>query len=182
MSGKLPFNSDYVSEILELIMSGDLNFPSNLSHLSKDFIKRILNPDCKKRLTAKEALSHPWLFLQEKEEVNSIGVNFKKYSQKKPSILTISALRNRIPSIDDIEIDTRKHTFSRFKEKFKEKMSIQGLDLHVHTIENKEPFRLVSPKLRALGKSSVLASVNLVLENRKVKTGKSFENNEEEKT
>ena len=104
-------------------------------------------------------------------------------NKKKPSILTISALRNRIPSIDDIDVDphNKKPGYSKFKEKFKEKMSIQGLDLHVHTIENQRisrNFRLFSPGFK--GKSVQLEDNNegFHLDKRKLKafnTGTNFE-------
>lgn len=131
------------------------------------------------RLTAKQALNHPWLFLPANRKIS--GTNeISLINIRKPSILTISAFKNRIPSIDDIEINLKTPGFSRFKDKFKEKMTIRGLDLHVHTIEI-QPFRAFSMKYK--GKSGVVeVELAMGLGKKKFKTGKSLESdNEEEK-
>lgn len=157
LSADIPFKSAYLAETLELVLKGSINFPEkqwkSVSPLAKDFIRRLLKSDPKLRLTAKEALHHPWLFLEgaKKKNEKKEKINFL-INKKKPSILTIASLRDRIPSIDDIDCldyKSRKHTNQKKKlSKFKEKMSIRGLDLHVHTIENRQEFRAFAPHLR----------------------------------
>jgi len=181
LSGDVPFKSSYLSDALELILAGNFTFPEKSFHtistLAKDFIKRLLKSDPKIRLSAKEALNHPWLFVNEVSKKVEKNEKFPNLIQKKkPSILTISALNNRIPSIDDIEIQGNKPGFS----KFKEKMSVRGLDLHVHTIENKREleFRTFSPRMKVHSENSKFSS-GIIL--KKFKTGKSIEEDEEEK-
>ena len=168
---------------MELVLAGTFSFPdkawNTISPLAKDFIKRLLKSDPKARLTAKEAMNHPWLFLGEIKKKIEKKEKFIQgpLNKKKHSILTISALRNRIPSIDDIDLDvkTPKPAFS----KFKEKLSVRALDLHVHTIENKKnEFRIFSPQLKMRSENMNFGS-NLLLK-RRFKTGKSIENDTEE--
>ena len=85
LSGKPPFDGDDDKEILEKIKIGqyDLNeypFPS-LSDESKDLIKKLLEYDPNKRISASEALQHPWFQnteFQKKNEVNIIAPSLAK--------------------------------------------------------------------------------------------------------
>jgi len=65
LCGYPPFNGDNDNVIFESIKRGHFEFPnqawSNKSDLAKDFIKCLLRRDPNKRLTAKEALRHPWI-------------------------------------------------------------------------------------------------------------------------
>ena len=66
LCGHPPFNGFTDSDIFESIESGHLGFPNNQawsdkSDRAKDFIKCLLRRDPSRRLTAKEALNHPWI-------------------------------------------------------------------------------------------------------------------------
>jgi len=65
LCGNPPFNGDTDNAIFESIKRGHFEFPtqawSNKSDLVKDFIKCLLRRDPRKRFTAKEASSHPWI-------------------------------------------------------------------------------------------------------------------------
>jgi serine/threonine protein kinase len=65
LSGRLPFSADNDADLFRLIMKADLVFKSpqfdTVSAAAKDLIRRLLVADSKKRLTAKEALDHPYL-------------------------------------------------------------------------------------------------------------------------
>ncbi|KAL3762817.1 hypothetical protein ACHAW5_011275 [Stephanodiscus triporus] len=65
LCGYPPFNGDNDNDIFESIKRGHFDFPnqawSNKSDLARDFIKCLLRRDPRKRLTAKEALRHPWI-------------------------------------------------------------------------------------------------------------------------
>jgi serine/threonine protein kinase len=52
-------------EIVEQIMNGDYEYPSpywdNVSEKAKDFVSKLLVTDKNVRMTATQALSHPWI-------------------------------------------------------------------------------------------------------------------------
>lgn len=65
LSGKLPFDGNNIKEVLRRVRAGRYSFPDaewgDISEDAKDFIRGLLEVDAKKRLTAREALQHPWL-------------------------------------------------------------------------------------------------------------------------
>ncbi|KAF8022664.1 hypothetical protein BT93_F0242 [Corymbia citriodora subsp. variegata] len=65
LSGSPPFWAENEKGIFEAIMAGNLDLESHpwpsISSSAKDFIKKMLMRDPKKRISAAEALEHPWL-------------------------------------------------------------------------------------------------------------------------
>jgi len=65
LCGFPPFYNEKLQLLFEQIMRADYDFPedywSEVSNDAKDFIKKLLVVDPKKRMTGKEALKHPWL-------------------------------------------------------------------------------------------------------------------------
>jgi len=65
LTQKMPFNAKTDREIFQKIVTGAYGFPqwteTGLSEEAKDFIDRLLVVDPKRRLTAKQALSHLWI-------------------------------------------------------------------------------------------------------------------------
>lgn len=63
LTGMLPFDGRTDEETFDLISIGKFKFPSSLflSNEAKDFITNLLKVDPKKRMSADEALNHPWL-------------------------------------------------------------------------------------------------------------------------
>eukprot|EP00298_Acanthocystis_sp_HF-20_P002255 c12695_g1_i2.p1 GENE.c12695_g1_i2~~c12695_g1_i2.p1 ORF type:complete len:122 (+),score=48.26 c12695_g1_i2:111-476(+) len=65
LSNELPFKAGSTADLYSLIQKSDVPFPdSKWKHISsnaKDFIKQMLHPDPKKRLTATQACAHEWL-------------------------------------------------------------------------------------------------------------------------
>lgn len=63
LAGKLPFTS---SELSQQIMNAEVTFLDpiwrGVSDMAKDLISKLIVRDPKKRLTAVQALHHPWLF------------------------------------------------------------------------------------------------------------------------
>lgn len=71
--GKVPFTSREKHNILKEIYNGQVDFTSaNFSVLSfnaQDFLMKLLQPEPGQRMSAKQALQHPWLALSEKEYI-----------------------------------------------------------------------------------------------------------------
>ena len=65
LTNLMPFNAESNEEIFKKIQSGRYRYPSRLeagiSEEAKDFISRLLVVNPKERMTAKQALSHPWI-------------------------------------------------------------------------------------------------------------------------
>lgn len=65
VSGTPPFAAPTQGEILARVRSGQYSFPERtfgmVSEHAKDFIRKLLVKNPAKRMTAKEALAHPWL-------------------------------------------------------------------------------------------------------------------------
>ncbi len=65
LSGCFPFHSDNEEQLKRQIASVDYSFPEEqwgeISDLARDLVKRLLVMDPNRRLTAAQALQHPWL-------------------------------------------------------------------------------------------------------------------------
>lgn len=65
LSGVPPFWDESEQGIFEQVLKGDLDFSSepwpSISNSAKDLVRKMLNRDPEKRLTAHEALCHPWV-------------------------------------------------------------------------------------------------------------------------
>ncbi|KAM5555749.1 CDPK-related kinase 3 [Rosa sericea] len=65
LCGSRPFWARTESGIFRAVLRADPSFDDppwpSMSHEAKDFVKRLLNKDYRKRMTAVQALSHPWL-------------------------------------------------------------------------------------------------------------------------
>ena len=68
LTGMLPFDGPTDEETFDLISNGRFEFPSSavfLSNDAKDFIRKLLRIDPSKRMSASNALNHPWLRRQQ---------------------------------------------------------------------------------------------------------------------
>jgi len=64
LTGMLPFDGQNDEETFQIISRGQFSFPSTsifLSSDAKDFVAKLLVTDPKRRMTAAEALNHPWM-------------------------------------------------------------------------------------------------------------------------
>ncbi|KAK2462658.1 hypothetical protein APHAL10511_005391 [Amanita phalloides] len=100
LCGYSPFRSDNANLLVKETTEAKIEFHDrywqNVSDLAKDFIKALLNPDPAKRLTAKEALNHPWLTAHEPSKEYDLGAglreNFDARAQWRSAILSARAL------------------------------------------------------------------------------------------
>ncbi|XP_052527526.1 death-associated protein kinase 2 isoform X1 [Tympanuchus pallidicinctus] len=81
LSGASPFLGETKQETLANITAVNYEFDeeffSNTSDLAKDFIRKLLVKDTRKRLTIQEALSHPWITTHQLKEETKVEENKK---------------------------------------------------------------------------------------------------------
>ncbi|KAL3789152.1 LOW QUALITY PROTEIN: hypothetical protein HJC23_012241 [Cyclotella cryptica] len=62
LTGMLPFDGPSDEDTFDLISMGYSDFPRlRFTYDARDFVTRLLKTDPTKRMTAEEALDHPWL-------------------------------------------------------------------------------------------------------------------------
>ena len=117
LSGRPPFGGDNDKEIMDKVIVGKYDLETSpfdkLSHSGKDLIQKLLTIDPTKRITAEQALSHPWfkenrskeLFNKIKDEstIRKMIQNLKVY--KRDSIIQETALAylvHNFPQMKDV--------------------------------------------------------------------------------
>ena len=83
LSGTVPFKSNNLNDLQNMIMSGNFQELPELSKESNDLLHKLLNINPKKRITIDEALNHPWF-----NNTNNIGINNNIFEDNKLSLFT----------------------------------------------------------------------------------------------
>lgn len=87
LCGSRPFWARTESGIFRAVLRADPNFDDipwpSISQEAKDFVKRLLNKDYRKRMTAAQALTHPWL----RSESHPIPLDILTYKLVKSYLL-----------------------------------------------------------------------------------------------
>ena len=117
LSGYLPFEGSSFEEVSENIKSyTGLAFSYNrwngISSHAKDLIRKMLDPNCETRITASDALNHPWFGSsnEEKSNFNSKVMDaLKRYSEF--SKLKKQVLNLIVKNINDEELKEFQQTF-----------------------------------------------------------------------
>ena len=95
LTGKPPFNGDSDEEILKKILQNHLDlekYPwSVISLKAKDLIKKLLEIDTKKRITAEEALNHEWFKCKQVNTQETSGL----FKVKNPDLLLNNLINYR---------------------------------------------------------------------------------------
>ena len=78
LSGEPPFYGDDDDEIYKKILTEEVQFNQkeweNISDEAKDLVKKLLKKDYKSRLSAVDALSHPWIQNIDNQKINFIAI------------------------------------------------------------------------------------------------------------
>ena len=61
LTGQIPCTSENKDEMFREILRGEYEVPDGLSRTATSFIKSLMTRDVSKRLTAEQALEHPWI-------------------------------------------------------------------------------------------------------------------------
>ncbi|NXW68987.1 DAPK3 kinase, partial [Hirundo rustica] len=99
LSGASPFLGETKQETLANITAVNYDFDeeffSNTSDLAKDFIRKLLVKDTRKRLTIQEALSHPWITVRLNKEKDLLKDETKVQENKKVENMQLKTKRLR---------------------------------------------------------------------------------------
>lgn len=123
LSGKLPFDGNNIKEVLRRVRAGRYTFPGeewdDMSDDAKDFIRGLLELDPKKRLTAREALAHPWLTsttISERAITNdrsALGYEQRRLRMSSMAIDDVAGLLKLDDEDNDVGEDTGVRALSR---------------------------------------------------------------------
>jgi len=90
LAGYPPFYADDDTAMFERIMNCDYDFDDecwdDVSELAKDFIQKLLIKDPEQRLTAEEAMQHPWLTTEAPDTNLNIGNKFNDYNTRRKEL------------------------------------------------------------------------------------------------
>lgn len=87
LCGQAPFSGDEDPDILKLVKIGKFSFVPkniwrNISSAAKDFISKLLVVDVKARMTAQEALQHPWMTEHRDQKVLAMDQNENELAEE----------------------------------------------------------------------------------------------------
>lgn len=111
LCGFPPFGGQTDEQILKRVSVGRFSFPSpewdNISFEAKDLISKMLNVDINRRITAVDALQHPWLSNASKAPINantarSLFQNLKTFrTERKLQKATLSYIISQLSTKED---------------------------------------------------------------------------------
>lgn len=81
--GHCPFDADDMDELFNKIRAGKFLLPSHLSKDVKDLLRRMIEVDTSKRITAQQALDHPWITNQKFASFNTQGSTLEEQALEK---------------------------------------------------------------------------------------------------
>ncbi|KAF7728557.1 phosphatidylcholine and lysophosphatidylcholine phospholipase [Apophysomyces ossiformis] len=112
LSGYTPFWGEDQTALFEAIMSGkyeyDDEYWSGISETAKDFIDGLLTLDPEQRMTAKQALAHPWITGDQEQSLrtttNLVPIVRKGFNSRRTlkSLVTAVAILNQWKHLDDL--------------------------------------------------------------------------------
>lgn len=83
LTGRLPFEDDKVSKLIEKIVSATFDLPKSISHQAQELLRLLLNPDPRTRISIAKIKEHPWFaigyiepvgdYVQEVGELQSVS-------------------------------------------------------------------------------------------------------------
>ena len=132
ITGKTPFESEYVGDTIEKIRENKVEFDeekwSQYDHLAKDLVLRLLTKNKKDRLTATQGKNHFWLNKKDKDidlyksdtfqyELKKIGIhkkNTKAEENQEEPIITLN--KKNMTSFSEIHEESKDHSVWTFSD------------------------------------------------------------------
>ncbi|KAG1714863.1 Death-associated protein kinase 2 [Nymphon striatum] len=129
LSGASPFLGDSVQETYENITAVDYNFDeqyfNQTSDLAKDFIRKLLVKNPRKRPTAKDCLAHPWISKPTDCKNEKLNVDTETLKDK----IELGASNVDIEAVND---KTKPKTFIADTEAADDKIKLRTLNAKLH--------------------------------------------------
>ena len=135
LAGRVPFDGPNTLELAKEILTAQPNLKAypwmKISKEAKDLVSRLLEKDANKRITAKEALQHPWIkrvqskHTLQNEEASQVIENLKRFSRKqkfKKEVLDIL-----ITQLKETELKKLKQAFKYFDKRNNGRITIADL-------------------------------------------------------
>ncbi|CAD8118147.1 unnamed protein product [Paramecium sonneborni] len=140
LSGQLPFNGDYLNDLIESIKEAKYEFPEEVfqevSNQAKDLIQQLLQKDPTLRPHPDEALNHPWF-----EEI---------IVRKSLRHLTINK--------------NISHLSSRNSNKLKQRTILLNRGLYAGSSDGDEGYTIQDMKIKGMARKSLFNTINAPLE------------------
>ncbi|KAJ8662607.1 hypothetical protein O0I10_001569 [Lichtheimia ornata] len=128
LSGYTPFWGEDQTALFESIMSGNYEYDEeyweDISDDAKDLIDRLLTYHPSKRITAKEALEHPWITKEHDENATNLAPNIRKGIDSRKSlksVVTAMTLLNHWKNLEDVPED---------EDETSDEETVHGLGVH----------------------------------------------------
>ena len=149
LSGQMPFDGKTQDEVFEAISAGKFKMPKHFSDDLKDIIKKMLNVDVKKRITARDAMDHPWIKAGDDLNKNikrgetvefDTSLNkevieaLKKYRGE--SLLKKAAMNVLVKHLGPTQIKELQHEFEKIDEDFSGFLEVHELELAISRADN----------------------------------------------
>ncbi|KQK20828.1 calcium-dependent protein kinase 17 [Brachypodium distachyon] len=140
LSGVPPFWDESEQGIFEQVLKGDLDFSSepwpSISKSAKDLVRKMLNRDPRKRLTAHEALCHPWVCVDgvapDKPLDSAVLTRLKQFSAMNK--LKKMALRVIAENLSEDEIAGLKEMFKMLDTDNSGQITLEELKIGLHRV------------------------------------------------
>jgi serine/threonine protein kinase len=101
LCGYPPFNGNSNKQVYEAVTRGQYWYPSRewqgVSFDAKDFIDRLLQVDPRNRMTAEEALSHPWIVQHNSKDQSTLSSNI--FEDSRDDIIACPTTLTSVPSL-----------------------------------------------------------------------------------
>ena len=131
LTGQLPWTKRNQTQLFNQIKTGDFVIPDYLSPNAKDFISQLMKVNFKERLTAEEALKHP--FLQDAVRMNNYSVSspiislrcVDKFFEKEYSFFSLK--KSNSIKFNNNSTSQKQITFRKTKKLINSKVSLKAI-------------------------------------------------------
>mgnify|MGYP002632395295 CR=1 FL=1 len=147
LTGKMPFDGETAEDVFERIKLGQFQMPEHFSDNVKDIINKMIVVDTDKRITALDAMNHPWILeasaiirketMKETTDEESsafnkeVVENLRKYRGQ--SILKRAAMNVLVKHIDSSQIQSLKNEFEKIDVDFSGFLEIKEMEKAIAT-------------------------------------------------
>lgn len=114
--GTVPFRAQNMNDLHDMIIKAKYSLKSDISEVSRDLLKKILEPDPRKRLSIPEILAHPWfadlkedLEMFNEQEKEKIKIEFsyndvRKYNRNMDTDISWDFTEHHLETIDNDDL------------------------------------------------------------------------------